>query len=212
MHEGDSLESAVGRKSKRVKKTFLRKLLRSLGYSFRESRWHFMAHGTYETVFRKFVGNRKVKQLQSLPFCRRGWRMTWRNKEKKKAGFVPLSPQVPPAEEVEKFGGLDLTGLLILGASEGPQRAFWPVQFPLLLPQLQDRSQKPQAVLCLFPSAIQTFREQIHQCNQSEASIWGSWVSQASPTCMPVHREDSRTQEPLTYLVVGHTPQENYHK
>lgn len=95
MHEGDSLESAVGRKSKRVKKTFLRKLLRSLGYSFRESRWHLMAHGTYETVFRKFVGNRKVKQLQSLPSCRRGWRMTWRNKKKKGWVCAPQSSGAP---------------------------------------------------------------------------------------------------------------------
>lgn len=135
--------------SKRVKNTFLRKLWRSLDYSFRESRWRFMARGTYENAFRKFVGNRKVKQLQYLPFCRRGWRMTWRKKEGKGWVCAPQS-SVPPAEEVEKFGGLDLTGLPILGASERPQRAFWPVQFPLLLSQMQERSQKPQWFFASF--------------------------------------------------------------
>lgn len=95
MHEGDSLESAMGRMSKRVKKTALRKLWRSLGYSFRESGWYFMARGTYKIAFRKFVGNRKVKQLQSPPFCSRGWRMTWRKKEEKGWVCAPQSSGAP---------------------------------------------------------------------------------------------------------------------
>lgn len=45
-------------------------------------------------------------------------------RKKKKPGFVLLTPRAAPAEEIERFSGLDLTGLLILGASERPQRAF----------------------------------------------------------------------------------------
>lgn len=38
-------------------------------------------------------------------------------------GFGPLAPRVPPAEEVERFSGLDLLGLQILRVSKRPLKA-----------------------------------------------------------------------------------------
>ena len=38
-------------------------------------------------------------------------------------GFGPLALRVPPAEEVERFSGLDLLGLQMLRASKTPLKA-----------------------------------------------------------------------------------------
>lgn len=50
-----------------------------------------MMCGTYDTAFRKLEGNRELKQLQFLPFCKRGWRMAWRMKEEKGCVCAPHS-------------------------------------------------------------------------------------------------------------------------
>lgn len=126
-----------------------------------------------------------------------------------KAGFVPLSPSVSSAEEMERFSSQDLAGLPILGASKG----LWELSglFPLLLPAAEESSHKE--LLHLFPSNIQAYRAQIHLCNQRKASIWEQLkISQSSLTCAPVHRKDPRTPEHLNYqAAVVHTKGKTCH-
>lgn len=126
---------------------------------------------------------------------------------------MPLTASVPSAEEVVRFRGLDLAGLSILGSSERPLRAFWSVQFPLLLLPTAGRTRSHKELLCLFPSKHPGVWREIHLCNHREASRPRPLeVSQAGPACPPVCREDPCTPEPLHSVAAGvHTKGQNCH-
>lgn len=85
---------------------------------------------------------------------------------------MPLTPRVPSAEEVESFSDLHLTGLLALGASEGPVEAFLTCPISFTLPPSHRKSQSPKELLCLFLSHVQ-LTEQSKPYDQKKASIQG---------------------------------------